>query len=59
MNSQIITTKSLIQYGFIAVPIAFAGFPLYVLAPDFYATRHALSLTLLGTILLAIRLFDG
>lgn len=59
MNSHSITFKSLFQYGFIALPVAFAGFPLYVLAPDFYATRHALSLTLLGTLLLAIRLFDA
>lgn len=54
-----ITAKSLFQYGFIALPIAFAGFPLYVLAPDFYATRHGLSLTLLGGLLLAIRMFDA
>lgn len=54
-----ISLKSLWQYGFIAMPVAFAGFPLYVLAPDFYATHYGLSLTLLGTLLLAIRLFDA
>ena len=59
MNAQTITGKSLLQYGFIAVPIAFAGFPLYVLAPDFFATQHGLSLTLLGTLLLIIRVFDA
>jgi Na+/melibiose symporter-like transporter len=59
MNNTPVTTKSLLQYGIIAVPIAFAGFPLYVLAPDFYATHHGLSLTLLGTLLLSIRLFDA
>ena len=54
-----ISGKSLLQYGFIAVPVAFAGFPLYILAPDFYATQYGLSLTLLGTLLLVIRLFDA
>ncbi len=58
-STQAITTKSLFQYGFIALPVAFAGFPLYVLVPDFYATHHGLSLTLLGTLFLAIRLFDA
>ncbi|PUA30212.1 MAG: sugar transporter [Cellvibrio sp. 79] len=59
MNTQAITGKSLLQYGFIALPVAFAGFPLYVLAPDFFATQHGLSLTLLGTLLLFIRVFDA
>ncbi len=59
MNAQSVTRKSLAQYGFLALPVAFAGFPLYVLAPDFYATNHGISLTLLGTLLLMIRLFDA
>ncbi|MDI9349529.1 MAG: MFS transporter [Candidatus Symbiobacter sp.] len=54
-----LSTKSLLLYGVIAVPMAFAGFPLYVLAPDFYATNYGLTLTQLGTLLLAIRLFDA
>jgi GPH family glycoside/pentoside/hexuronide:cation symporter len=59
MSKPVISTKALVQYGLIALPVAFAGFPLYVLAPDFYATHYGLSLTLLGTLLLAIRLFDA
>lgn len=59
MSANNITATSLFQYGFIAVPVAFAGFPLYILAPDFYATHYGLSLTLLGTLLLVIRLFDA
>ena len=58
-KTQDIPFKSLLRYGFIALPVAFAGFPLYVLAPDFYGTNHGLSLTFLGTLLLVIRLFDG
>lgn len=59
MAAQPIPSRALLQYGFIALPIAFAGFPLYVLAPDFYATRYGLSLTLMGVLLLAIRLIDA
>lgn len=59
MSAASIPTRQLLQYGFIALPVAFAGFPLYVLAPDFYATQHGLSLTLMGGLLLAIRLFDA
>ncbi len=59
MSMSLINRKSLFQYGFIALPVAFAGFPLYVLAPDFYATHHGLSLTLLGTLLLIIRFLDA
>ncbi len=59
MSAPVLSRKSLLQYGFVALPVAFAGFPLYILAPDFYATHYGLSLTLLGTLLLAIRLFDA
>lgn len=59
MSSSAITGRSLLQYGFIALPVAFAGFPLYILAPDFYVTEHGLSLALLGSLLFIIRLFDA
>lgn len=54
-----IAFSSLLNYGFLAVPLAFAGFPLYVLAPDFYATKYAIKLSTLGIVLLALRLFDA
>lgn len=59
MTTDAISKKSLAQYGFLALPVAFAGFPLYVLAPDFYAAQHGVSLTVLGLVLLALRLFDA
>ncbi len=59
MSDMPITRGLLVRYGMIAVPLAFAGFPLYVLAPDFYATQHGLSLGLLGMMLLGIRLWDA
>ncbi len=54
-----ISRTQLMQYGFLAVPVAFAGFPLYVLAPDFYATHHGVSLSILGLVLLGLRAFDA
>ena len=50
---------SLFHYGLIALPVAFAGFPIYLLAPDFYATQFGLSLTSLATVLLVLRFIDG
>ena len=49
----------LLSYGFLALPLAFGGIPLYLYAPDFYATEVGLSLALLGSILLFLRLFDA
>ena len=51
--------SSLIQYSFIALPLGFLGFPIYILAPDFYAINYELSLSSLGICLLLIRLFDA
>lgn len=53
------TIRERFFYGFLALPLAFAGMPLYVQAPDLYATEHGLSLTLMGVILLGVRLFDA
>ena len=54
-----IASSSLLNYGLLAIPLAFAGFPLYVLAPDFYVTKYAIKLSTLGIALLALRLFDA
>ena len=59
MSVKPITRSQLIQYSALAVPVAFAGFPLYVLAPDFYATHHGVSLSVLGIVLLLLRAFDA
>lgn len=50
---------SLFQYGFMALPLAFAGLPLYIHAPDFYTKDLGLSIGLMGMILLGIRIFDA
>lgn len=46
-------------YGAFALPLAFAGLPLYVFAPKFYADHFGLSLSLLGTLLIFCRLLDA
>lgn len=52
-------SRDLAAYGSLAFPLAFAGIPLYVLAPDFYAAEYAVPLGALAFVLLLIRLFDA
>ena len=49
----------LFQYAMLALPVAFAGLPLYIHAPDFYTQHLGLGLGAMGVILLAVRLFDA
>jgi Na+/melibiose symporter-like transporter len=53
------TNINLFYYSIIAFPLAFAGVPLYIYAPDFYATHLGISLTSLGFILLILRFIDA
>jgi glycoside/pentoside/hexuronide:cation symporter, GPH family len=50
---------ALASYGALALPLAFAGLPVYLHAPDFYATTFGLSLAALGGVLLALRAVDA
>lgn len=54
-----LANSALAAYGSLAFPLAFAGIPLYVLAPDFYAAEYAVPLAALAGVLLLIRLFDA
>ena len=58
MSSAIRKCDSL-HYGFLALPLAFAGIPLYIHAPDFYATQAGLPLASLGALLLLLRFIDA
>ena len=49
----------LFQYALLAFPVAFAGLPLYIHAPDFYTRHLGLGLGSIGVILLLVRLFDA
>lgn len=55
----IIGKKQLFQYGFMAIPLSFAGIPLYIHMPNYYVANFGLNIGLLGTILLFIRIFDA
>lgn len=57
--SPIITRLQLFQYSVLALPLAFAGLPVYLLAPDFYATSYDISLASIGLVLLVLRLMDA
>ncbi len=49
----------LFTYGALAFPLAFAGLPIYLHAPDFYAVTLAQPIGTLGFILLLLRLVDA
>lgn len=49
----------LLQYGLIALPLSFAGLPIYLHAPDFYAVRMHIPIEVIGAALLFLRLFDA
>lgn len=54
-----INYKSILLYSALALPVAFAGMPLYIHSPDFYATEYNISLAKLGVILFVLRAIDA
>jgi len=51
--------RDIFNYSVLALPLAFVGLPLYIHAPDFYATHQGVSLSLLAMLLLGLRVFDA
>lgn len=51
--------RDLAAHGFLALPLAFGGLPLYIHAPDFYAAAYGLPLAALGLALFWLRLLDA
>tara|TARA_R110001599_G_scaffold64023_3_gene178880 strand:+ start:494541 stop:495782 length:1242 start_codon:yes stop_codon:yes gene_type:complete len=51
--------NAVFSYGLFGLPMALVGLPIYVYAPQFYAENFGLSLTLIGTALLIIRISDA
>ncbi|MGB0630687.1 MAG: MFS transporter [Alphaproteobacteria bacterium] len=51
--------SQLVLYGALALPLSFAGLPLYLHAPDFYATALLQPIAVLGAVLLALRVVDA
>lgn len=58
-SSPKISRPDLFLYGSLALPLAFAGLPVYLHAPDFYATSYGVSLASLGAVLLGLRIVDA
>ena len=54
-----VRTTQVSAYGFLFLPLAFGSLPIYLHAPDLYATHYGLSLHNLGIALLALRLIDA
>lgn len=54
-----ISTYSILKYSFIAFPLAFAGIPVYLHAPDYYATNAGIKIEVIGFALLFLRLADA
>ncbi len=53
-----LTLSALLRYGLLAMPLAMAALPVYVLAPGFYGDTLGLPLAVLGFTLLGTRLID-
>ncbi len=51
--------RDVAAYGVLALPLAFGGLPLYIHAPDFFATERGVPLAALGLALFWLRLFDA
>lgn len=58
-QTESVSNRHLMSYSLLAFPLAFAGLPLYINAPDFYSRELGVSLGVIGMVLLLIRLFDA
>ena len=54
-----LTKPALLRYSLIAFPIAFAGLPVYILAPGYYVAEYGVSLATLGAAVMLIRGVDA
>lgn len=50
---------ALFTYGLFGLPLALVALPIYVLVPQFYAASFGLSLSVIGSLLLAARVLDA
>ncbi len=58
-QTQMLSRAAVHRYSILALPLAFAGMPLYIHALDYYAVHFGVSLTSLGLVLLLLRLVDA
>lgn len=59
LKLSVMPTATVLAYGLLGLPLAFAALPLYVHVPHFYAEVTGMELALLGGILLGARLLDA
>lgn len=55
----LLSRSALFAYGLFGLPLALVALPIYVYVPQFYAERFGMSLTAIGSALLAARLLDA
>ena len=56
---QTLKTFSIFKYSIIVFPLAFAGIPIYIHAPDYYSTNLGIKIEAIGISLLILRLLDA
>ena len=54
-----LSRSALFAYGLFGLPLALVALPIYVYVPQFYAEQFGMSLTAIGSALLAARMFDA
>ncbi len=59
MSANALTRSSLLAYGALGLPLAFAALPIYVHVPKLYSESLGMSLSLVGAVLLLARLADA
>ena len=52
-------TYNTLKYSLIAFPLAFAGIPIYLHAPDYYVSNIGIKIEIIGFALLLLRLVDA
>ena len=50
---------NILRYSLIAFPLAFAGIPIYLHAPDYYSVNMGVEIQIIGFALLFLRIFDA
>lgn len=53
-----LSSAILLRYALLGMPLAFVGLPLYLYVPKFFADNYSISLTVIGSVLLLLRIGD-
>ncbi len=58
-DSHRLSLGALVRYGSFGMPLALVALPIYVFVPKYYSDHFAVSLALIGQVLLGVRLLDA